>query len=189
MAVTVTVEDGSGVDGANSYQSVADWKTYATQQGWDYSVYTNDQIGSALIRATRSADRWETWSGVRTYGSEQSMLWPRKAGSIQYGQYVADGELLVITDAEGLPIEEDEIPDLLVQAAAEIAWRELQSPGSMAPDYERGGAIKSLKAGSVEIVYADGATPGTTYSVIDGLLAGLLPDGPNGSAEVDLLRA
>ena len=29
MPVTVTVEDGSGVDGANSYLSVASFKAYA----------------------------------------------------------------------------------------------------------------------------------------------------------------
>lgn len=189
MAVSVIVEDGDAPDGANSYQDVAGWKVHADQQGWDYSVYTDDQIGSALIRSTRSVDRWEKWPGVRTYGSGQSLLWPRKAGSIQYGEFVADGDLLTVTDAEGLSIDEDEIPVLLVQAVAEAAWRELQAPGSLSPDFERGGAVKSLKAGSVEIVYADGATSRTTFSVIDDLLSGLLPDGPNGSAEVDLLRA
>lgn len=46
----------------------------------------------------------------------------------------------------------------------------------MSPDMERGGAINSLKAGSVEITYADGATSGTVFTSIDELLGSwLLP--------------
>jgi hypothetical protein len=43
-------------------------------------------------------------------------------------------------------------PLALKNAVAEAAYREIISPGSLAPDLERGAAIQSIQAGSVEIV-------------------------------------
>jgi len=48
----------------------------------------------------------------------------------------------------------------------------MAEPGSLSPDLDRGGAIKTLKAGSVEIDYAESAPVSTTFTAIDGLLSG-----------------
>lgn len=175
MAVTVTVEDGSGVDGANAYLSVSDFKSYADQRGWDYSSYDDDQIGSAIIRATSAIDMLygARFPGVATYEADQSLMWPRKAGSIFNGVFYS-GNPVTVTQASGWPIPIDEVPDVMVKATAEAAWRELQSPGSLVPDLERGGAIKSIRAGSVGIEYAGTAPAGTTFTAIDSLMASLL---------------
>jgi hypothetical protein len=180
MAVTVTVEDGSGVEDANSYQSVADWKTYADQMGWSHSAYTDDQIGSALIRGTAAIDMnyGARFPGVQTHEADQSLMWPRKSGYVRDGVFYA-GSPATITLSSGWSIPVDEIPAALVRATAEAAWRELQSPGALTPDLERGGAIKSLKAGSVGIEYASTAPATTTYSILDGLMAGLLGPAPS----------
>ncbi len=81
--------------------------------------------------------------------------------------------------------ENDAAPDEVKFAIVEAARRELDDPGSMQPDLDRGGKITSMKAGSVAMTYADGAPGGTSFSAIDGLLAGLLT---SSGASVDLLR-
>jgi hypothetical protein len=160
MSVTVTVEDGTGVSGANSYLSAADFEAYADARLYSFGADA-DAIASALIRATAWIDATyrSRWPGVRTYGAMQSLLWPRKAGSIVNGSYVPDRWMTTVTDAEGVSIATTEIPQLLKDALAEAAYRELNSPGSLSPDLERGGAIQSLQAGSVEIVYSTTARP------------------------------
>lgn len=174
--MAVVVEDGRCVEGANSYLGVDDFKTYADLRGLPYEGKSDDEIGQALIRATAWIDSTyrARFSGVRTYGSLQSLLWPRKAGSIVHGQYVPDAYLTTLTDSEGLAIPTTEIPDALKNAVAEAGYRELIGPGSLAPDLERGGDIRRLKAGSVEVEYATTAAASTTFTAIDGLLAGLL---------------
>ncbi|MDB5733116.1 MAG: hypothetical protein JWQ03_3011, partial [Variovorax sp.] len=118
MPVTVTVEDGSGVTGANAYLSPADFAVYAGQQGWALTTaegvpYTEDQIGSAIIRgrAWLDATYRSRWPGSRANGRDQSTAWPRKDA----------------TDGDGEEIADDEIPGEVIDASAEAAWRELQS--------------------------------------------------------------
>lgn len=175
MPVVVIVEDGSGIENANSYQSVQDWKAYADQHGWDYSAFDDDQIGSSIIRATSAIDLlYESrFPGVQTYEAAQALQWPRKAGYVFNGVFYL-GYPETVANAAGWPIPKNSVPDAIVKATAEGAWRELQSPGSLAPDLERGGAIKSIKAGSVGIEYRDTAPAGTIYTVLDGLMASLL---------------
>jgi len=175
MSVTVTVEDGTGVSGANSYLSTADFEAYADARLYSYGA-NQDAIASALIRATAWIDATyrSRWPGVRTFGAMQSLLWPRKAGSNVNGSFVPDRWTTTVTDAEGIPIATNEIPKVLKDALAEAAYRELNSPGSLAPDLERGGAIQSLQAGSVEIVYSSVAPAGTTFTQIDAILSGLI---------------
>lgn len=176
----ILVEDGSGVAGANSYASEDTLTIYAEDRG---ITLADGDREAALIRSSAGIDATyrPRFPGVRSNGSAQGLQWPRKAGSIEYGVFVADGYLSTVTDAEGLPIDEDEIPLALVQAVCEAAIRELTSPGSLVPDLERGGAIKRLKAGSVEVEYATTAPASTTFSFIDGLLAGILTGGTESS--------
>lgn len=177
--MSVVVEDGSCVEGANSYLSVADFKAYADARGFSYAGKSDDEIGQALIRATSWLDATyrARWPGVRTYGALQSLLWPRKAGSVVNGEYVPDAYLTTVTDSEGIAIATTSIPSALKSAVAEAALRELTSPGSLAPDLERGGAIKRIQAGPVEVEYSNTAAAGTTFTVIDGILAGLICTG------------
>jgi hypothetical protein len=42
------------------------------------------------------------------------------------------------------------------------------------PDLDRGGTIKSVKAGSVSVEYAANAQANTTFQLIDGILAPLI---------------
>jgi hypothetical protein len=188
--MALVVETGVGVITANTYITRAEFDSYAELMNWDVSAYTDEQVEAAIVRATRAIDHWQTWQGVRTYGNEQGLFWPRKAGTIEYGVFVADAYMTEVVDSEGLPIEVDEIPGDLKQAVCEATYRELVSPNSLQADYAA--RIKMLKAGSVAIEYDTSASVSTNYTVIDDLLSSLgSPDGgaSNNAAMVDLYRA
>lgn len=165
--MALIVEDGEGVDGANSYLSKADFQTYAGARGLAYDGKTDEEIEAALIRGTSWLDSTyrARWPGTRLNGRAQPLVWPRSNA----------------TDADGEEIAEDEIPQEVLDATAEAAFRELIEAGSLSPDMERGGDIRRLKAGSVEIEYATTAAAGTTFSTIDGILSGLFATGSSAS--------
>jgi len=70
--------------------------------------------------------------------------------------------------------ENNDAPDEVKFAIVEAARRELAKPGSMSPDLKRGGAIKSVGAGSARVEFADGAPAETTFLAIERLLSGLI---------------
>jgi hypothetical protein len=175
--VTVTVEDGTGVANANSYISEADFTTYAEQHGWDLTPYETDAIAAAIIRAAQAIDTGyrARFPGVQTYEAAQAMEWPRKAGYVHpvQGTFVAYAPATLLLGT-GWPVAIDAVPALLKQAQNEGAWRELQQPGALQPDLERGGGIKAMSAGSVSITYGDGAPGGTVFSAVESLMDALL---------------
>lgn len=148
------------VEGADAYHEARGneaWTSVASSP--------EDEKTAALIRATAFVDgRYlSRFPGVRTEGRSQDLQWPR-IGS--------DGA--PVTDAEGNEIADDEVPAEIISAVYEAALREIESPGSLMPDLDRGGKIKSLTAGSVAITYMDGATAETVFTAIDAILAPLL---------------
>jgi len=154
MALNTTPGDQE----ADSYVSVADCAAYATKKGAAFPASPIEPAEQALRRATAWID---ATFRIRFPGAAtdvwQNLEWPR-AGVIYRGE----------------AYDETKIPQQVKDATCEAAIREIAKPGSLSPDLERGGAIKSLKAGSVEIEYADGADPATTFTTIDGLLSGFL---------------
>lgn len=159
--MAIVVEDATGLPTANAYVSAAACLAYAQDRGL---TFTNDSAGeAAIIRASKAIDaRYrEGYGGVRLKYRLQGLGWPR-AGAVD-----RDGYYIAITP---LPVE-------IVAATCEAAVRELANPGSMQPDLERGGDIRSITAGSVGIVYGPGAVTGTTYDLIDGIMAPLIGSG------------
>lgn len=172
--MALVLEDGTVVAGANSGLSVADADAYHLARGntaWTSVSSSPDQGKSAaLIRGTAAIDAKyrARFPGAKVGGRDQGIQWPRT------GAY----------DADGNEIASDEIPQEYKDAIAEAALRELVEPGSMMPDLERGGDIRSLKAGSVAIEYGGAAPATTTFSIIDGILAPLL-----GSAQASFVAS
>lgn len=78
MALTLTVEDGSGVAGANSYISAADADLYF--EGHVYASLWLEKATSekeqALVHAARVLDQNYLWFGYKTHET-QEMQWPR----------------------------------------------------------------------------------------------------------------
>lgn len=132
---------------------------------------TDELHTAALTRATSWVDGYRSrFPGRKVEGRSQELEWPR----------------IDAVDADGEDIADDEIPVEIEQATYEAALRELVEPGSLSPDLERGGAVKRLKAGSVELEYADGASVSTSFTAIENLLEAILT--PASGATVDLLR-
>lgn len=158
--MALTVEDGTGLAAADAYVSVADCDAYCDALGRTFSTGSTGDKESAIRRATQSIDAlYRTrFPGVRLKYRAQALEWPR-AGAV---------------DARGASVPSDAIPVEIEMATYEAAVRELAESGSTMPDLERGGAIKSISAGSVSIEYGAGAKAGTVFQIVDGILAGLI---------------
>ena len=115
-----TVEDGTGVTGANAYIAVSFFKTHHADRGnTAYVDFTDPQIQSAIIRSSDYVDKrfGRRFVGVRQK-KEQGLEWPRLSAFDQ------DGFLLTSID---------EVPRQLQKAVAEYALRALIC-GVLAPD-------------------------------------------------------
>ena len=74
-----TVEDGTGVSGANSYGSVADANTHWSDRTDDDDVWENADTSdkeSALIDATDYIEGTYSWIGEKK-SKDQGLGWPR----------------------------------------------------------------------------------------------------------------
>ena len=141
--------------------------------GWDG---TEGVKTAALVRASQYLDTHYTFAGEAATAG-QVREWPR-SGVIYRGETLAS----------------DTIPAAVEMAAYEAALRELETPGSLSPDFTEAGAIKRVKKGvgplAKEIEYT---TAGSAYAakpviaMIDGLLRPLLKAG-RGSVNFPVIR-
>jgi hypothetical protein len=174
--MALVVEDGTGKADAESYVSVANAVIYATKHG---SVFPGTDVpGSeaALRNATAYIDNtYRTrFTGYRTHRRDQALEWPRVGAYVYTPNTSADVAYAGGYDPAYDYLDQDEIPVEIINATCEAAIRELASPGSLAPDLDRGGAVKMLKAGSVEIEYGANASSVTTFQAVDLALSALL---------------
>lgn len=157
----LTVESGSGSSTADAYISRADATTYHSGRGntaWE--DLSDEEKDAAIRRATDyigEAYRLR-WAGERT-STTQALDWPR------YN--------VPRRDMDGSLYASNAVPAEVVRACAELALK--AAAGPLTPD--QGQAIASVKAGSVEVAYADYSTATKTYPAIDRLLAPLLAGG------------
>lgn len=108
MALTLIVEDGTGVSGANTYCSLAAANTYHAGRLWAEKWQEADIADQerALVMATKLLDQYCEWRGGRTVDREFP-AWPRS------GMY----------DRAGVLIDPASMPLCLVEATAELARR------------------------------------------------------------------
>lgn len=104
--MSLVVEDGSIVAGAESYVSVADADTYWTARGnTDWTGLTTAQKEQHLRIATARLDKRYRWLGTHTNETTQVLEWPR----------------YLIEDHRGRWYDSDEIPQPLKDAVCELA--------------------------------------------------------------------
>lgn len=177
--MALIVEDGTGMEDAQSFISVADADTYHVARGnQSWAGASTEQKEQALIRATSYIDAkyGRRWAGSRTYGRDQALSWPRSD----------------VIDGDGIEIEDDEIPREVRDATAEVALRELLSPGSLTPDVVPSERVVSETVGPISTKYADpgdaveAVTPQIPY--VEQLLENLI-ESQGGSGSVFVLRA
>lgn len=126
-----------------------------------------------LALTTGEADTYAALMGYSAWTGDNAA----KTAALQRGQlYVAAKyNARWVTDWDNA-----NAPDNVKYAITEAAMRDLAAPGSLAPDYTPGKVVKRerVKAGPVESEeeYRDdgSVTPLPVFSVIDGLLAGLI---------------
>lgn len=163
--MSLIIENGTGVDGAEAYVSVVDFKSYCDARGLDYDNYDDVEIEQAIRRGTRFIDGnyASQWLGHRTYGRDQRLAWPRTN----------------VVDSDGDSIPTNEIPWEVKEATIEAAQRELVEPGGLLPDYGEA-AVVTETVGPISVTY-DSPKRGDRpiRPIIDDLLFGLLLAGGN----------
>ncbi len=153
--MTLLVEDGTGVAGANGYVTENELDDYADARA---VTLADGDAEAAIVKATTYIDSTYRmrFVGYKTHGRSQGLEWPRTG----------------VLDVQFFPIANNEIPREIKDATCEAAIRELTAPDSMLSDIEP--QVHRLQAGSVSIEYAGNSSPITVYRVIDGILSGLL---------------
>jgi len=166
MTLTVTVGGAS----SDSYITLAEWETYATNAGW--TTAGTDVVKEVYLRdAAKYIDRHYKWTGTSQYQT-QARAWPR----------------LTSIYVDGWSVDADTIPQDIKDAQAEIAW--LVHEGLNPTATVTSGAVKSksVAAGPVSSTteYVGGGRETPRIVAVEGLLA---PYISVGGSQVRMQRA
>jgi hypothetical protein len=163
--VTLEVEDGTGLEDAQSYLSVEDADAYHAARGTDAWTDEDEVVKEqALVRATFALDAWlrGRWLGVKKTAT-QALAWPRLS---------AKGATTGVTDEEGFELSPDAVPGAVIAACAEIALIEL-SQRFLQQTVNASNAIAAESVGPISVSYRDSAPSITYYPHIEALLRGV----------------
>lgn len=156
MPITIVVEDGSGVAGANSYVSVADARTYAENRGITLPT-DDDELAAMLIQASDYLEAQECrYQGDRT-SSTQALAWPRTG-----------------VELNGDDFPPNAIPKSLIGAQVQLAIA-INAGFDLQPNISPQDYVTREKVGPIETEYADPVAVGImpTFTAVNALLAPL----------------
>jgi len=160
--MTIVVEDGSVVSGANSYVSEAELSAFATARG----ITLSGDEEELLIQAM---DYIESLSYIGSKQTrDQSLQWPR---------------VNVLID--GYYINSDVIPAELKNGLMQTA---LSIDAGISPQQTLGRAVKRKKVDGLEIEYMDAAVTNTIDVKIKGFLWKLLSVGGIGGNTINVFK-
>jgi hypothetical protein len=168
MAITITVEDGTGLAGANSYVSAADADIYHSNRGRSsWGLLTADAKATALIAGTQFIDSIYNWIGSRR-SKTQGLKWPRIQGLDD------SGNAILLVDRDGFDI--DAVPQAVVDACAEAAFLSLTD--DLFQDTDPRGKIVRKKTDVLETEYQPDSAqlkpaPPTIFGALNAILKGL----------------
>jgi hypothetical protein len=151
MALTLVVEDGTGLTNSNSYVSVAEADTYndghVANTAW--SALTTAQKEEAIVMATRVIDGEYQFNGFKKLIS-QALQWPRRDAKDPDRD---DSVFPTTLSSRANEFPEDEIPVLLKNATIELA-REYVLTGDTASGFHEGAGIAEVEIdGFTKIVF------------------------------------
>ncbi len=169
MAVTFTVEDGTGLAGANAYVSESGADDYHLKHlyasSWDAASSGDKQ--KAIMMATRLVDENMLWDG-QAKTTVQALDWPR----------------FDVFDRKGFLLDSDAIPSILADAVSEFA-RQLVDADRTDETDDRG--FKKLTAGSLSLEVDRADRTAILPNVVVRMLA---PFGtPASATSIELIRA
>lgn len=159
----MTAETGTGIEGADSFATVAEADAYHLAHGntaWVAALTAAKE--SALVRGSAYVDGAFSWPGLRS-SSTQGLSWPRDDAF----------------DADGLELSG--VPARVKNAACEAALVEL-TPGTLSDSRE--GAITREKVGEVEVEYSQTQPARESWPAIRRCLRGVI----GGSGAVRMSR-
>lgn len=141
-----TVEDGTGVEGANAYVTIVEAAAYFADRGITWTAATDAIKQEQIVIATGYVDNKYSWPGIRN-SRDQGLQWPRTGAF----------------DADGIEIGSDEVPIEVKNAVCEavLVYSELNTA------LDRGGMVASVTVGPISETYMGGASPGKVYPKID----------------------
>ena len=127
--MALIIQDDTGtVAGANSYNTIAEFKAYHDARGGDYSGSTDDQINAAIIRATDYVDARFYYVGFKQNSRAQTTQWPR-INAFDCANYAVSG-----------------VPDEIKAAVNEYAFRALST--TLNPDQTQDGTGRAYNSKS-----------------------------------------
>ena len=179
MAITLTVEDGSGLADANTYVSQADADAYfANRANASWAAATDDAKAAALIQATQYLDARYTFKGVRLTET-QALEWPRQEPPFVASVGVWRDVFEVPSDFLAWPVQR------VKDACCEAALRALTGPLYKDQD---SAIVLSEKVGEIAVSYAEAARNGgqVRIAIVDDLLRRYVT---GSGANVALVRA
>lgn len=159
--MALVVEDGSIVEGAESYASVADADAFHLSRGNAAWTGTDAVKEAALRRATDylQAVYSGAWRGWRVH-DDQPLDWPRQMVELEDRPHYAY-------------LDMDVIPTALKNATAMLALRALSA--DLNPDMTQ--AVKSETVGDISVTYDDSSPQGARFNAVHALLLPFLLGG------------
>ncbi len=152
----IIVEDGSGVENANSYVSALDVDGYCSNMHYvDWNTPDDsDKVAGSILRAMRYIET-NAFIGTKSQ-TVNDLEWPRKEAY----------------DRNGILIDDDSIPLKIKDAVCEAAYQENVSDWSLQPNISAGN-MKKEEYGSVSFEYFESQnTQKPVFPSITGILRG-----------------
>lgn len=148
--MALQVEDGTGLANAESYVSVAAFRSYAALRGIDVTGLTDEECEQALRKAFTYVNAWAKWKSAPV-SQAQAGEFPRTALSDGMGR---------VTSV---------VPPRVKDAQCEAA---ILSGGNvdLFVTADRGGQVQSEAVGPISTTYFAGAPPGTYFEAVERLL-------------------
>lgn len=144
--MALVLETGECVPTANALVSRADFLAYVADYRPDVTVANSAVADAAILRASAWLSTFPIWDGRPTCGRGlQGLALPRTG----------------MTDCNGDPIADDEIPFEAEQAAFIASLAEYVSPGILAPMIKAGEQRKRVKVDVIEVEYMTPTDQGT----------------------------
>lgn len=143
--MALTVENGTGLAAANSYAALADFKTWASERGRDYSGYADSLIENKLTLG------FDFINSVRRYKAITLT-------SAQAGEFPREG----LTDWNGRTVTG--VPQRVFWANCELAWAQLIGGEELYQNLDRGGRVASESVGPISVSYFADAPAGKVWT-------------------------
>jgi hypothetical protein len=162
----LVIEDGTIVAGANSFNTVAEYKTFALNRGESTAEADDDQVEIALVKAAQYMQQKFRllWRGSMV-DALQTLSWPRRGVPVVDFFDPFFTNVTVPRDFQDTYyIPENEVPNEVKECqnllALAVFGTGLIASGSLETSYGR--MTKREKAGSLEVEYMTGEEGGNT---------------------------